>query len=271
MKIGDMLETLTSRLGWKADTPLEGLITGSPDMLVSGISTCGMPSVDVLRRTIAAKRNVILCDGHPFYHYDIFWSSLPGLRETIKKLPEAALKHRMIEDAGIAIIRVHSAWQATQPTSAARSLARGLNIPVAKNGAGQDFVIGDIPDTSVARLARHIPGDGKRLIGNRDWPVSRVAIIPGMATPARLGAALRDQAVNAVIAGEVIEWEGGPYMIDVQGTGRKCALLLMGFANSLDPDAATVAQWARENFPDMSVDALHNVADFIWSVKGTKA
>ena len=89
-----------------------------------------------------------------------------------------------------------------------------------------------------------------------------------MATPARLGDALRDQAVDAVIAGEVIEWEGGPYMIDVQGTGRKCALLLIGFANSLDPDATALAQWAKGNFPNIPVDVLHNRSDFIWSVKG---
>ena len=268
MKVGDVLETLSSRLGWKADTPLEGLLAGSADIVVSGISTCAMPSVDVVRRTIAAKRNVILCDGHPFYLYDTYWSGLPGLQETIDKLPETAVKRRMIEDAGIAVIRVHSAWQAAQPASAAQSLARALKMSAVKGSAGQDFIVCDIPATSVAQLAQHIQGDGKRLIGNRDWPVSRVAIIPAMATPARLGDALRDQAVDAVIAGEVIEWEGGPYMIDVQGTGRKCALLLIGFANSLDPDATALAQWAKGNFPNIPVDVLHNRSDFIWSVKG---
>ena len=60
MKVSELLETLSEKLGWKAATPAEGLLTGAPDTTIRGIAACGMPSVDVLRQAIAAGRNLIL-------------------------------------------------------------------------------------------------------------------------------------------------------------------------------------------------------------------
>lgn len=271
MNVSDALQVLGAGLGWKADTPLEGLLAGSPDAPVTGIAACAMPSVDVLRQAIAAGHNLILCDGHPFYLYDAYWSSQPGLGAMIDAMPQAQAKHRIIAEAGLAIVRVRTAWQAARPASAARSLAAHLGLVPGPVAAGQDFVICEAPRGRVAELVRRIGPDGVRLIGDAGWRVSRVAVLPGMASPARLGAALRDAAVDAVIAGEVIEWEGGPYMIDVQATGRQCALVLTGYARSMDSDADALAQWAREAFPKIPVGALHNAGNFLWSVAGAEA
>lgn len=265
MKVSELLETLSEKLGWKAATPAEGLLTGAPDTTIRGIAACGMPSVDVLRQAIATGRNLILCDGHPFYLYDRYARDMSALRNT----PQMAVKRKIIEEAGLAIVRIHSAWQTAKPASAARSLAVALGLTPTPD-TGRSFVTCEVA-TTIGGLARHIRTDGVRLIGDPRWPVSRVAVLPGMASPTRLGAALRDPAIDAVIAGEVIEWEGGPYMIDVQGTGRRCGLLLTGFANSMDPDAAALADWARDIFAGVPVDALRNDGNFIWSVKGGRA
>lgn len=271
MKVSELLGTLTAQLGWTADTPLEGVLTGSPEARVTGISTCSMPSVTILRQVVQAGHNVVLCDGHPFYLYDPYWSAQPGLSDMIDAMPQVVAKRKIIEDAGLAIIRIHSAWQGAKPHSAALSLARALDLSPGASAKDQDFVLCDLPATNVAGLARRIRTDGIRLIGDPAWKVARVAVMPGMASPARLGAALRDTAVDTVIAGEVIEWEGGPYMIDVQGAGRNCALLLTGFSVSMDPDATALADWARQAFAGVPVTARHNDGDFIWSVSRAAA
>ncbi|WP_232491784.1 Nif3-like dinuclear metal center hexameric protein [Novosphingobium kaempferiae] len=268
MKVGDVLATLSQRLGWRDDTPLEGLLSGSRDTVVTGIATCAMPSVEVVRRAIAARLNVILCDGHPYYLYDPLWSSLPGTKEAIASMPEVAEKRRLIEDAGLAVVRLRSAWNAAQPASAAMSLAAALGLKASAPPTGQDFVVCDLAGEKVLQFAKRIHTTGTRLIGDPAWTISRIAVVPGMASPARLGAALRDSRVDAVIAGEVIEWEGGPYMLDVQATGRKCALMLTGLADSLDPNADAVARWARTTFAKARVEAFHGNGDFIWSIRG---
>src|SRR5262245_38977875 len=108
MKLSELLETLSDQLGWKANTPMEGLLAGLPDTVVTGIATCAMPSVDVLRQAVAAKRNLILCDGHPFYFYDRYGKNTPTLRDTIDAMPQVAAKRKIIEQEGLAIVRVHS-------------------------------------------------------------------------------------------------------------------------------------------------------------------
>lgn len=260
------MEALTLQLGWDANTVFEGLLHGSPETVVSGIATCAMPTVEAIRKAIAVGCNVLLCDGHPSYFYDSMWSAAPSIAATIDAMPEVVAKGRMIDQGGLAIIRIHTAWQAAQPASAARSFTAELGLGTQVANIAVDHVICDVEPLTVAQFAKRIGTSGGRLIGDREWPVSRVAVMSGIASPAQLGGILRDPRIDAVVAGEVIEWEGGPYMLDVQETGRRCSLILAGFANSLEPDAAAMAQWAAKIFAPMPVKPLRSDGDFIWSV-----
>lgn len=266
MQISDAIAQLNTALRAKPDTPLEGVVAGVPSGTLRGIATCFSPSFEVLNKAAAAGCNLVLCDAHPFYLYDPLWSSLPGVKQAVANAPATLTKRKLIDEAEIVILRLHSAWMAANPTSAARALAAVLKLTVVGEGNGDDFVLCDLPATTAAQLARRLPADGVRMIGDESWKVRRVAVLPGMATPSRLGRALRDPAVDAVIAGEVIEWEGGPYMLDVQATGRKCALLLGGFAATMEPDARHWADWAKATLAGVPVAAFAETAPFIRSV-----
>ena len=70
---------------------------------------------------------------------------------------------------------------------------------------------------------------------------------------------LSDPDVDAVIGGEVVEWEGGPYFEDVIGSGRKAGLMLLGFASSREPLADSLASWVAEVVADVPVTTVHDI------------
>lgn len=95
--------------------------------------------------------------------------------------------------------------------------------------------------------------DGIRLIGDTAGPVKRVAIANGLVTPKRMAAMLADPDVDAIVCGEVVEWEAGPYFQDARAAGRRCGLILTGFAASQEPLADALARWASQILPQTRV------------------
>lgn len=271
MKVSDAIDKLSQAIGAKSDTPLEGLVAGDAGGDLRGIATCFAPSIDVLRQAIASGRNLILCDAHPFYLYDPMWSAQPGVKETLAAAPASEAKRKLVAEAGLTILRLRTAWEGAMPASASMALAQAIKLAPGHPSGRADFVLCEMPATNAGALGLRMPGHGCRVIGDPDWPVRKVAVAAGMATPARLGQMLADPSVDAVVAGEVIEWEGGPYMVDLQATGRRCALLLCGFAASLEPAASSWSAWAKTVLPGVSVDPFVDRDTFIWNAQEVAA
>lgn len=261
MQAGDVIARLKAALSAPTDdAKYEGVVVGDVNATITGLATCAMPSIEVLRRAAAARCNLLIADGHPLYTYDAMWAGLPGTAEGIAKSPVAQAKKALMADHGIVVVRYPTAWATARPGSGGIALASALTLTgaVAAPGGG-DFALASVPATTLAGLARTAARrsaiDGIRLIGDGALPVRRVAIADGLVTPARMRAMLADPRVDAVIGGEVCEWEAGPYFHDAITAGRRAGLILLGFDASKEPLADAMAAWARP-LAQMPVTAL---------------
>jgi hypothetical protein len=110
MEVGEVLAALKRHLGAAGDDPpFEGLVAGSATMPVTGVATCAAPSLDVLRRAVADGCNLLLADGHPFFTYDAAWIT-KGATDAIAHAPVTMAKADYVRRAGLAVIRLPSAW-----------------------------------------------------------------------------------------------------------------------------------------------------------------
>jgi putative NIF3 family GTP cyclohydrolase 1 type 2 len=258
MEVGEVLATLKRHLGAAGDDPLfEGLVAGTATMPVTGVATCAAPSLAVLRRAAADGCNLVLADGHPFYSYDAAWIA-KGAADAIAHAPVTIAKADYMRRASLAVIRLPSAWAVAMPAAGSLSLATWLELGAGVPApGGGDFAVVAVPRTTLGALARRIGRrgafDGIRLIGDTTEPVGRVAIANGLVTPKRMAAMLADPDVDAILCGEVIEWEAAPYFQDARAAGRRGGLILTGFAASQEPLAGALARWASQVLPQTRV------------------
>jgi hypothetical protein len=91
--------------------------------------------------------------------------------------------------------------------------------------------------------------------------VERVALLPG-ATPLRASLDTLP-GVDAIIAGEVREWESVEYARDTVTAGSKKGLILLGRVLSEDPGMNVCAQWIRKVVPQLTTTWIR-VGDPYW-------
>jgi len=225
-------------------------------MPVTGVAVSFAPSVEVLLKAKAQGCNVVLADAHPYFSYDTKWSNLPGVMSTVTASPVVARKRALIEAEGMAVLRLRSAWRAKYPDAAAAALATALGFSVLPGSAGREFVIascGGVVGDHFARVQERLGVTAPRLLGLARQPARHIAITTGLLPPSNLRKVLDDPRVDTVIAGEVVEWEAGPYMQDAISSGRRASLILTGYAASLEPAAAAVTSWASKALSDLLV------------------
>jgi len=275
MLVREVLATLKVALGANGPDPdLEGLCAGDPGTAVTGVAVSFAPSVEVLRRAREGGCNVVLADAHPFFHYDAYWSRLPGVFATVEASEAVAAKRALIEQGGLAVLRLRTAWNAANPGAAAAALARALRLSP-RGDAEQPYVTCDVSGRLAGELISDVEtilkASALRVVGSPRTRVRRVAVAPGLVTTERLGEILQDPTIDVVIGGEVIEWHAGPYMQDVIASGRRATLILTGFAASLEPGAAALHAFAQAQLAGVRVIHLPG-REPIWApVRGVAA
>jgi hypothetical protein len=106
------------------------------------------------------------------------------------------------------------------------------------------------------------------MVGDPGISVSRVAVMAGETDPTpALAALLADPKIDGVIAGAggvVDEVDGAiGYFQDVVGSGRKIAMLAIGYGPSHDPGVAEMAGHLKTVFAGQTVD-YWQVPDPAW-------
>lgn len=268
MNVEDAIKALRASLQAPPEDPkFEGLLAGSPATVVRGVGTCFAPSVEVLHAAAAAGCNLLLSEAHPYFLYDAgYGARLPNVQAS-EGAAVVAAKKRIIEENGMAVFRIRTAWDRSRPAAASLAYAASLGWPsatIVDAWAVQPLPAATALGTFLSSFGSKHGLDGVRVIGSPDTQVSKVALFAGLATPARLRAMLADPSVDLIIAGEANEWEGGPYIEDAIAAGRRIALVLTGFAVSREPAAQAMADWARSALPGVTVQAF-NSKPAIWS------
>ncbi len=244
---------------WKPDT-VDTFKAGDPSTVVTRIVTTSLPSLDVLNRAVNAGANLIITCEPTFYSRAD--SPTPPVRRPFGQPSTAPLptpspdpvfsaKGAFLKKHNLVVFRLSDHWRLRNPDPFAQGFADSL---------GWSKLAGDpkhisIPDTSLEALVAHTKNalksrGGLRVVGDPHLRVRKVALLPGSSPIGASLAAL--PAVDAIIAGEVREWESVEYVRDTNDLGGKKALILTGRIVSEDPGMQLCAQWLKTIVPEVT-------------------
>ena len=252
----DVVERIKKNVGveWKTDT-VDSIKAGDPSTVVSGIVTTAMASSSVLRQAVEARANLIITCEPTFYARSDARTPPAGRGggRGAATPPDApppadpvyAAKNAFIEKNGLVVFRLNQHWRLRRPDPFARGLARALGWNDALTGS-DDGARYAIRATSLETLAGDLTKKlgnrgGIRVVGDPQARVQTVAILPGSTPITSALDAL--PAVDAVVAGEVREWESVEYVRDVAFSGQRKGLALVGRVVSEEGGMSECARW----------------------------
>jgi putative NIF3 family GTP cyclohydrolase 1 type 2 len=212
---------------------------GSPDTAATGIAITYTPCLDVLRKAVASGRNLIVAREGPY------WNRKP---EAFAANPTFLYKRDFIEKNHLAILQLRD-----DPED--RSL-HALADALGWSPAGATYF--KLPQSSLESLAKSIEAKlnihAARVIGDARLATGKVALTHGRMLVPALQKVLQEPGLDAVVIGEPIEWEAGPYFQDLIATGRKIGLIAIGLEASEEPGGKLIAAWLKTLVPEVPVE-----------------
>jgi putative NIF3 family GTP cyclohydrolase 1 type 2 len=262
----DLMNRIQKSVGvpWQSqrgDGYSDGILAGDPDTSVTGIVTTFTPTFDVLRRAVDSGKNTIICREAPFYsrgeRAPVGWRNGPApAKDLLEKDAIHLAKKEFIEHNKVVIIRLTENWDARTTDGQLQGLARSFDWghyhTATRNGTDEydpRNVYFDMPNTTVGRLAEELKDKLKihaiRVVGDRAAAVSKVALTHGLLLVPDAEQILRQPGVDVMIAGDTVEWEGGPYFQDLVTARMVKGLILLGQEASEEAGCGELATWLK--------------------------
>jgi putative NIF3 family GTP cyclohydrolase 1 type 2 len=229
---------------WRADS-LDTVKAGDPAVEITGIATTAMATMDVLTRASKANANLVITLEPTFFG---------RLDAPLAGDPVYAAKQQFIQSNRLVVWRFSDHWRARKPDPMAVGLAHTLAW--SKYQVGDDPANYYLPDATLASLAdgmatRLNARAGIRVVGDRQAPVRRVSLLPGVSPLTAAMKALPE--CDVVVAGETREWESVEYAQDIVAAGEKKGLIMLGRVLSEDPGMSVCADWLKALIPEVPV------------------
>jgi putative NIF3 family GTP cyclohydrolase 1 type 2 len=251
----EIVDRIKQKIGaeWKTDT-LDTFKAGNPGTRVHGIAVTAMATIPVLRQAVVVGANFVITCEPTFYSKSDAAVPTVGRRGGPPAPPDPVLtaKNEFIKNNGLVIWRFSEHWRQRNPDPFAIGLADALGW---RKRAADDPSRLTIPAVTLESLAYEVKSrlkarGGIRVIGDRQLKVQKIGLLPGT-TPIQFALNLVP-AVDAVIAGEVREWESVEYARDKVAAGDKKSLILLGRVVSEDPGMNMCAQWIKTVVPEIA-------------------
>lgn len=271
--IQDALDTILAATAVDTlPTTVDTVKTGDPRQPLTGIVTTFLATGVVIARAAELGANLIITHEPTFYTHEDETAWLDGD-------PIYHAKRDLIDAHGIVIWRFHDYWHRTQPDGIMIGVARQLGweldfgqlaAPAAIEAlamvsgagwnaevAGHVVPVATIDPTTLANLATRLKDQfgitAVRVAGPDELVCRRVGMAVG-AFPGKMAmATLRRDDVDALIAGEINEWETAEYLRDAAYFGRPKGLLVVGHATSEEAGMAYLVEWLRPHLPDVTI------------------
>ena len=256
----EVVDRIKENIGvdWKADT-VDTFKAGDPSTTVTRIATTSLASLDVLNRAVKSGANLVITSEPTFYSKAD--TPTPPVRPPFGQpgsappapAPDPVFlgKDAFLKKHNLVIFRLSDHWRLRNPDPFAQGLANTLGW----SKLARDPKDISIPETSLDALVSHTKKalqsrGGIRVVGDPRLRVRKVALLPG-STPIQAAIAALP-GVDAIIAGEVREWESVEYVRDTDDLGGKKALILTGRIVSEDPGMQLCAQWLKTIVPEVA-------------------
>lgn len=222
-----------------ADQTVDAFKAGDPDTPVTGIVCSFMATMDVLYKAVAHNCNMIIT------HEPIFYNHLDETSQ-FDHDPVVDAKKKYIADHKLVIWRFHDHFHRMKPDGILTGMIRKLDWEAYQT---DDPLIFKLPEMTVRELAVTLKNKFSsatvRIIGDPAMKVSSVAYAagaPGYMMHVKL---LERNDVDALVGGEVPEWESISYVRDAVSQGKKKAMILIGHVNSEEAGMNYCSEWLK--------------------------
>jgi putative NIF3 family GTP cyclohydrolase 1 type 2 len=222
--------------------------TGDPQTLVTGIVTTMFATMDVLRKAVEMKCNLIIV------HEPLFYNHRDETAQ-FRNSPVFLEKKKYIDDNNLVIWRFHDYIHRINPDAINYGMTLKLGWEKYVTGINSDRYT--IPETTLEDLLNYIkkifPKNAFNVIGDPKMKITRVAFSAGAPGAAAHYKYLDDSSVELLIAGEVPQWETYEYVRDAVSQGRKKGIVFLGHITSEEPGMEYCATWLKRFIKDIPV------------------
>lgn len=233
---------------------------GDPESPVTGIATSFTPSLEVLRRAVAEKKNMIITRQPPYWH-DRFSRGYSGSGaaardEQLHGDATYRIKHDYITENHLILWRFRDNWDARMPDGQLRGLAEALGWTGRQKTEGSPFfTLPAVPLEDLAKdIRERLKASTLRVIGDPGIQVSRVALSHGLCLVPDVRELLKQEPdLDAIVIGEPVEWEASPYFADLTALGQKKGMIILGHLVSEEPGSGEVARWLQTFIDEVPV------------------
>jgi putative NIF3 family GTP cyclohydrolase 1 type 2 len=221
---------------------------GDPAQRCTGVVTTFLATLDVLRKAVDLGANLVITHEPVFYNHLDETGWLAGDR-----VYEA--KRRFIEEHRLVVWRAHDSWHALRPDPVTMGTLKVLGWE--RFAVKGDEEVCDVPPTTLASLAatlkQTLGSHGVRFVGDPGLTCRRVALSLGAAGRESHVRALRQADVDALVVGELSEWETSEYVRDSGAAGWPKAVVVVGHAVSEEAGMRELASWLGPRQPALKV------------------
>jgi len=250
----EVVDRIKQKIGgeWKADS-VDAFKAGEPTTPVKGIATSAMATLDVLKQTVKAGANfVITCE--PTFYSKADSDTPSGARRGAPAAPDAVFtaKKDFIKNNQLVVWRFSDHWRQRTPDPLSIGLADALGW--GKFRAADDprriTIPGSALESIVSDLKKKLNSRGGiRVVGDPRLSVAKIGLLPGT-TPVQSALSMFP-LVDAIIAGEVREWESVELARDKFFSGESKCLVLLGRVVSENPGMNECAKWLKDVVPEI--------------------
>lgn len=261
MKVEQVIEAvLTDSCGtFRLEKTGDRLVSGSPDMEVTGIVTTFMATVNVIRQAIACGANMIITHEPTFY---------TGDDETVwlQDDPVYLSKRALLENHRIAVWRYHDHMHLAKTDRIYDGLLKEIrweNNLLEKDSPHaykfEEVTLAELAGFFKEKLGMNVI----QIVGDPEMKCSRAGILVGGGSlglgreqmPMEL---MRDKNLDVIVCGEIVEWTLCAYVNDARMLGLNKAMIVVGHERSEEWGMKYMAEWLKplvNGIPVSFVDA----------------
>jgi putative NIF3 family GTP cyclohydrolase 1 type 2 len=219
---------------------------GDSNVPVTGIATTFQPTLDVLQRALAARKNFVVA------HESTFWDGFDPV-EVMLQDPVCQAKIRFAEENWMAVWRIHDHWHRRRPEPVFTALARklGWNSYYDADSRPRRY---QIPEMTLEGVARHVQNQlGTQNVVVVGEPGLRVKTIGDCAhVLSSVLPALR--SCDVALVGETPQFDTFEYLRDAISLGMKKGVVMISHQGLEEWGMQDCAAWLRPLVPELSVE-----------------
>jgi putative NIF3 family GTP cyclohydrolase 1 type 2 len=234
--------------GISLSNTVDTIKAGNPDQVVTGIVTTMFATVDVIRKAIDRKANLIIAHEPTFYNH---------LDETnwLEQSKVYQYKLDLLAKHNIVVWRFHDYWHSNRPDGILMGVLTQLGWEKYYNEQNpRVLMLPATPLKSIIKNAKKKLGIEKvRYIGDLSQSCRKVVIMPGASGGRSHINMLQQEDPDLLICGEVAEWETSEYIRDARAMGSARSLIVLGHAVSEEPGMQWLVSWLTPKVPGVVV------------------